>query len=66
MPIKLWYHEMMRKFKDRFNYINDRGSFKKTMCLKHFRSAIEAIAQKRQMMFNDFSDNTAVSTISSL
>ena len=55
--VKLWYHEMMREFNDRFNSDSDRSWFQKTMnetIAKNFNMNIN----QKEIMLSLFSDNS--------
>lgn len=59
--IKLWFHEMMREFYDRFNQINDRTWFIRSISqimLSSFRISLETISSRGTIMFNDFVDRS--------
>ena len=59
--VKLWYHEMMREFNDRFNSENDRSWFQNSMSeviSKHFRMTITSLTKNGEVMFNGFADHS--------
>jgi MoxR-like ATPase len=59
--IRLWYHEMMREFHDRFNAPGDRDWFVRglnSVLAAVFRTAFEMIAPDLTIAFNDFADRS--------
>ncbi|OHT04040.1 Dynein heavy chain family protein [Tritrichomonas foetus] len=59
--VKLWYHEMMREFNDRFNSDTDRNWFSTAMndmTQKHFRMSFQTLCPTGAVMFNGFADHS--------
>lgn len=57
--VRLWYHEMMREFFDRFNQASDRDWFSqalRTILIQKFKLKFEMISQRPTISFNDFVD----------
>ena len=57
--IRLWYHEMMREYYDRFNSDEDRTWYKETITKEiseTFKVNLSKISNDREVMFNEFAD----------
>ena len=59
--IKLWYHELMKEFHDRFNSDNDRNWFIKALqdiMDKHFKIKFDELCPANTLLFNGFFDHS--------
>ena len=59
--IRLWYHEMMKSFHDKFNTQNDRKWFFTKMSdliFKHFNVSWQSVNTNPVLMYNSFVDGT--------
>ena len=57
--VKLWYHEMMREFHDRFNSDSDREWFVKRLnenMEDQFKKTLSVIAPEGWIMYNEFAE----------